>query len=186
MPKKGKTGDKLTPREVTFIRNFIKTGNMTKAARAAGDNGPNAGQNGWSMMRRVRDKIGQHLSDHGITPDYLTEKILMPGLQAMKTEAYTHNGIVMETRDYIDHEQRGRYADRIYKLTGLYITTGQQPGTESMAPRITINMGFLDAREAKNVFVSAGKRLGGSGFRQLVVDAESDKDQRRTGPGKSI
>jgi hypothetical protein len=49
----------LTPREVKFVKNFVKTGNMTKAAIASGSPEANAAQCGWAMNLACRCPLDQ-------------------------------------------------------------------------------------------------------------------------------
>ena len=114
-----KTKKELTPREVKFLKSFVRTGNQTAAAIASGSPEENARQCGWAMMRRIKGKIGERLAAKGITPDSLIDKVLLPGLEATKKERICFMGTVMQTFEDVDHEQRGKYADRILKLVGL-------------------------------------------------------------------
>src|SRR5260370_39328821 len=98
----------LTPKELRFLKTFIKTGNQRLSARSAGYSAANPDQSASRVMKQLR-----HLEE-------VLRKSLVPGLKAKKTEFFAQAGIVMETREVVDHEQRGKSFDRFCKLLGLY------------------------------------------------------------------
>jgi hypothetical protein len=171
---------RLTDRETVFLKKFIKTGNQTKAAIASGSPPAIARQCGWAMMKRIKGKVGEVLEAHGITPDTTITRVLQPGLEAMKVERISHQGITMETHEDIDHEQRGKYLDRVYKLTGLYGNghTELPSGDGPSGP--TVNLVFTDERTAL-AFAENIARIGRYSQQPALVLRRLDQDEGSPG-----
>jgi hypothetical protein len=121
------------------------------------------------MMRRVRTKIGETLENHGITPDYVIERILKPGLEATKHTFFAG--------EVVDHEQRGKYADRIFKLTGLFANEPPNSGDGLERAPITINLAFLGPERAEAVLKAARESTLERDRGQPILDAEHDPHQ---------
>ena len=79
-------------------------------------------------MKQLSGKVPELLERVGLHPGNVFRKTLVPGLKAKRTEFFAHGGIVIETREVVDHEQRGKYLDRYFKLLGLYGNGYDQDG----------------------------------------------------------
>jgi len=176
------TRPELTPREVMFLKSFAKSGNMTTAAMASGSPEDNARQCGWAMMRRIKTKFGEILIHHEVTPDSIIDKVLLPGLEATKIEHFASNGIVMETREVVDHEQRGKFADRIFKLTGL-VGNGHEDTDHVPAGQVTVNVAIAD-REGAELLMGIITKMSANRERP-VLDATPHEDEGRAGQPKA-
>jgi hypothetical protein len=182
-----KTKKELTPREVMFLKSFVRTGSQTTAAIASGSPEENARQCGWAMMRRIKGKIGERLAAKGITPDSLIDKVLLPGLEATKKERICYMGTVTQTFEDVDHEQRGKYADRILKLVGL-VGNGHETGTEgdpqSRPGHISLTLVLPPGTDTR-AFMDLGARSPAN-HQQPILDVESHEDEGRPGPTPTL
>ena len=75
---------------------------------------------GNQRQQHVRAKMSEVLDRHGVMPDHGIDKVVYPGLEATKTELFTHQGRVIDIREAVDQEQRGKYADRVFKLVRMF------------------------------------------------------------------
>jgi hypothetical protein len=78
----------------------------------------------------------------------------------------------METREVVDHEQRGKYFDRYCKLAGLY-DSGFDGNSDSLGRSpVTVNLVIADQRVAETI---AHRLAGGQGGdEQLALDVSLD------------
>jgi hypothetical protein len=111
----------LTARELKFLKAFVRDGKtQSEAAVSAGYSPLNPAQSATVVMRQLHRKVPELLERIGLNVDEVLKKTLIPGLQATKVEHFSHLGIVIDTREVVDHEQRGKYLDRLCKLLRLY------------------------------------------------------------------
>lgn len=134
------------------------------------------------MMRRIKGKIGERLATQGITPDSVSEKVLLPGLEATKIERIPHKGKIQRFED-VDHEQRGKYADRIFKLVGL-IGSGHDNGEP---PPVGVRPGHISLTlvlpPGEDVKALLALNTGSATNREQPV-LELDEDARRQDPSQ--
>src|SRR5580700_5886337 len=97
----------LTPKELKFLKAFVKTGHQRKSALSAGYSPVNPDQSASSVMKQLRRKVPELLERVGLHLEKVFRETLVPGLSAKKTEFFANNGVVIETREVVDHEQRG-------------------------------------------------------------------------------
>lgn len=115
----------LSPKELKFLKEFVKTGNQSQSAIAAGYSPLNPDVTGSILMRRLREKVPEILERIGLKAEKVFKKVLVPGLNAHRTEFFAHGGVVIDAKNTVDHEQRGKYLDRYCKLLGLYPNSRQ-------------------------------------------------------------
>jgi hypothetical protein len=128
-------------------------------------------------MRQLHKKVPELFERIGLNVDEVLKKTLIPGLAATKLEHFSHMGVVVEVREVIDHEQRGKYLDRLCKLLRLYPNGYEEDdGTSRRIPSIVLNLGFLEPGAAKQVLENARKRVGFGDSGQPDVDVRMDED----------
>jgi hypothetical protein len=166
----------LTPKELKYLKAFIKTGSQRSAALSAGYSPANPDQSANCVMKQLRRKVPELLEHVGLHVETVFRKTLVPGLKAKKTEFFAQNGVVIETRETVDHEQRGKYLDRYCKLLGLY-GNGQEGDNDSVRhPPVTVNLVITDVTVAEAI----AQRLAGGqgGDEQPPLDVSLDAYER--------
>jgi hypothetical protein len=183
MPKEGQTRKqrseqpRLTPKELKFLKAFVRTGNQRQSVLSAGYSPVNPDQSANCVMKQLRRKVPELLEHVGLHLDKVLRETLVPGLKAKKTEFFAQNGIVMETREVVDHEQRGKYFDRYCKLAGLY-DNGFDRNSDSLGHSpVTVNLVIADQRIAEAI---AHRLAGGQGGdEQPALDVSLDEYEGR-------
>lgn len=150
----------LTHKEQRFLKAFVKTGNQRLSALSAGYSPVNPDQSANCVMKQLRRKVPELLEHIGLHLEKVFSKTLVPGLKAKETEFFAQNGIVMEMREVVDHEQRGKYFDRYCKLVGLYGNGADENSDFSGRSPVTVNLVISDQRVADAV---AYRLAGGEG-----------------------
>lgn len=174
----------LTPKELKFLKAFVKTGNQRLSALSAGYSAANPDQSANCVMKQLRRKVPELLERIGLHLEKVFRETLAPGLKAKKTEFFAHNGVVIETREVVDHEQRGKYLDRYCKLLGLY-GNGYDENSDSLGRSpVTVNLVIADPRVAEAI----AQRLAGgqSGDEQPALDVSLDEYERRPRSGEPV
>src|ERR1017187_4963553 len=83
--------------------------------------------------------------------NFLGHRVTTQTLKAKKTEFFAQNGVVIETREVVDHEQRGKYFDRYCKLAGLF-GDGLDGNSDSIGRSpVTVNLVIADPRVAEAI-----------------------------------
>jgi hypothetical protein len=174
----------LTARELRFLKAFVKSGNQRLSALSAGYSPANPDQSANRVMKQLRRKAPELLERIGLHQETVLSKTLVPGLKAKKTEFFAHNGIVMDQRELVDHEQRGKYLDLYCKLLGLY-GTGQDENSDSLRRSpVTVNLVIADPERAKRIVEALAAGSGDHG--QVGVDDQVDEDAGRPGPAEPL
>lgn len=114
------TGKKLTPKQVAFVKNFVKGMSITDAALAAGYSEKNPGQSGYQVLEQVRMKAPELLERHGLSEDKLIEKYLKPALEAEQTEFAKFEGKITDSVDVVAWTPRLAALDMAFNLHGSY------------------------------------------------------------------
>jgi phage terminase small subunit len=167
----------LTPKEMKFLKAFVKTGNQRLSALSAGYSPVNPDQSANCVMKQLRRKVPELLERVGLHLEKVFRETLVPGLKAKRTEFFAQNGVVIETREVVDHEQRGKYLDRYCKLLGLH-SNGDERNDDSLGRSpVTVNLVITDARVAEAI----AHRLTGrqSDNQQPALDVSLDEYEGR-------
>jgi hypothetical protein len=173
--RKGSWNKPLTSCEIKFLRAMIRDGKtQTEAAIVAGYSPSH--NSGHQAMNQIRQKAPDLLQEIGLYPKKVMEEILIPGLHAEKVEHFAHQGVVIDSRTVVDHEQRGKYLDRYCKLLGLYANGHDEDGPPRPTATIVINLGFLGQETAEQVLERARQRIGFGDRGQSDVDAPVDEN----------
>jgi hypothetical protein len=181
MARPAKEGPELTPREVKFIQQLAKTGSQTEAALRSAD-GPitrkSAGVMGSVMTAKIRRKMPGMLARLGIRFDDVIRNVLEPGLRATKKVRYVHQGVVIEEREDVDYTERREHAALYLKLIGAFPAREDNlQGPAGGGGGITINLSFLDSREATRVLDAAPERTGSSDPGRPLLDDGTHEDK---------
>jgi hypothetical protein len=168
----------LTAKEVKFLKAFVRDGEtQSEAALIAGYSPLNPAQSAAVVMRQLHKKVPELFERIGLNVDEIFKKTLIRGLAATKLEHFSHMGIVMEVREVVDHEQRGKYLDRLCKLLRLYPNGYEEDdGPSRRTPTVVVNLGFLEPGAAKQVLENARKRVGLGDRGHPDVDVRLDED----------
>jgi Terminase small subunit len=167
----------LTPKEQKFLKAFVKTGNQRLSALSAGYSPVNPDQSANCVMKQLRRKVPELLEHIGLHLEKVLRGTLVPGLRAKKTEFFAHNGVVIESREVVDHEQRGKYLDRYCKLVGLYGNAVDANSDSLRRSPVTVNLVIADPRVAEAI---AHRLAGGqSGDEQPALDVSLDEYEGR-------
>jgi hypothetical protein len=174
----------LTAKEQKFLKAFVKTGNQRLAALSGGYSPTNPDQSANCVMKQLRRKVPELLERVGLHLEDVFRKTLVPGLKAKKTEFFAQNGIVTETREVIDYEQRGKYFDRYCKLAGLFGNGSDRDSDSLGRSPVTVNLVIADARVAEAI----ARRLAGgeTGDEQPPLDVSLDEYEGRPRSGEPL
>jgi hypothetical protein len=174
----------LTARELKFLKAFVKTGNQRLSALSAGYSPVNPDQSANCVMKQLRRKVPELLEHVGLHLEKVFRETLVPGLKAKRTEFFSQNGVVIETREVVDHEQRGKYFDRYCKLAGLPGNGFDGKSDSRGHSPVTINLVIADPRVADAI----ARRLAGgtSGNEQPALDVSLDEYEGRPGSGEPL
>ena len=156
--------------------------NQSQAAVAAGYSPKNPDVSGAVAMAQLRRKVPDILIRLGLYPEKVFSDVLVPGLRAKRAEHFSHGGVVIETREFVDHEQRGKYFDRWCKLIGLYGSADEDH--DRFVTRPTVNLVITDPAVARAVAERLARSGGDSGL--VRMDDTLDEDAGRSGPGSAI
>jgi hypothetical protein len=184
-PRRRRRGQEiLTSKELKFLKAFVKTGSQRWSALSAGYSPTNPDQSANCVMKQLRRKVPELLERVGLHLDRVLRETLVPGLRAKKTEFFANNGVVIETREVVDHEQRGKYLDRYCKLLGLY-GNGFDGNSDSLGRSpVTVNLVIADRRAAEAI---AHRLAGGQGSdEQPALDVSLDEYEGRPRSGEPL
>jgi hypothetical protein len=145
-PAKKKRG--LTVKQQALAKAITITPNVSEAGRMAGYG---TAQSTHRALKTVQEKLQEALEKFGITADAIAENCLKPGMTAIRTEFFANDGIVMETREVIDHTVRLKTAELWAKLTGA-VSRRDGESEEAAGPAVVINLGFMGPEAARTVF----------------------------------
>lgn len=151
--------------------------NVSEAGRAAGYG---TAQSSHRAMNLIRASTPELLTEIGLPAEKLLRDTFLKELEATEIVFFSHQGIVIETREVIAHDIRLRTAIELAKMHGLYPKTNGHNGEDADSGEgttININLGFLNPERAEAVLAAARERAGIGDRRQLVLDARRmDKD----------
>lgn len=111
---------KLTLKERKFIQGFVRLGNATKAAEAAGYSSKTRAAlrvKGSDNLRKLALPIKQIMDRMGLDDVSLVGK-LDEGLDAMLVKTASHEGRITDQVAYVDYPTRREYLDIAFKLRG--------------------------------------------------------------------
>jgi hypothetical protein len=174
----------LTPKELKFLKAFVKTGNQRRSALSAGYSPVNPDQSANCVINQLRRKVPELLERIGLHPEKVFRETLVDGLKAKRTEFFSQSGVVIETREVVDHEQRGKYLDRYCKLLGLCGNGRDESGDFAGRSPVTINLVIADSRVAEAI---AHRLAGGSSSdEQPALDVSLDQYEGRPGSAEPL
>jgi hypothetical protein len=134
-------------------------------------------------MKQLRRKTPELLEHVGLHQEKIFRETLVPGLRAKKTEFFAQNGIVVETREVVDHEQREKYFDRYCKLLGLY--GNECDGNSDSLRRSPVTVNLVIANQGVAEAITRRLAGGQSGDEQPALDVSLDEYERRPRSGES-
>ncbi len=111
----------LTIKQRKFIKEYLKTGNGTKAVQAAGYKCKNPAaysEMAWAILRKLEGKMCQVLTEAGLDNATLAKKA-EEGLNAMVVKPFAEHGVVVSEPVYIDYPTRAKYLEIVSKMKGL-------------------------------------------------------------------
>ena len=140
--------------------------NVSEASRAAGYAHY---QSAFKALKGMRLQMYQILERMDLPVEKVLRDVLAPGLYAQKS---TEHGFE------VDHEQRGKYFDRYFRIIGVIGNGHEEPGDEANSRPIVFNLAFLGPERATAI-LEAAREPAGSDDRGLVdVDAVRDENAR--------
>jgi hypothetical protein len=160
--------------------------NVSEAGRAAGYG---TAQSSHRAMNLIRASTPELLTEIGLPAEKLLRDTFLKELEATEIVFFSHQGIVIESREVIAHDIRLRAGIELAKMHGLYPKTNGHNGEDAdsgQGTTININLGFLSPERAEAVLAAARERVRGRNSGQPVLDATPDQDQGRTGPDKPV
>jgi len=80
----------LTPKELKFLKAFVKTGNQRLSALSAGYFPANPDQSANCVMKQLRRKVPELLEHIGLHLERVFRETLVPGLSPKKTEFFAN------------------------------------------------------------------------------------------------
>ena len=153
--------------------------NVSEAGRVAGYGTP---QSSHRAMNLIRMNTPELLAKIGLSAEKLLKDTFLKALEATQTVFFSHQGIVIESREVIAHDIRLRTGIELAKMHGLYPKANSHNGEDADSGEgtiININLGFLGPERAEAVLAAARERAGIGDRRQSALDAgRLDKDPR--------
>lgn len=131
--------NKLPPKKKVYVAGRLAGKPKTEAGLAAGFS-PATIHNAATNIETpdVNDALESAMQDVGITIELMARR-LREGLDAKVVKTASFEGKITDTKNFVDHGQRGAYLDRITKLKGL--RGSQQPGVKvEEGHGVTINV----------------------------------------------
>ena len=125
---------KLTMKQRRFVKEYIKSGNQTLAAkRSYNCNDDTARSLGSSNLTKhnIKSAVIKAQEKIGITDSFLA-KTLKEGLKAKETKFFADAGKVKDKRDCIDYSTRAKYLEIGHKLRGDFIDRAEVNATVSV------------------------------------------------------
>jgi len=113
----------LSVKESNFLKYYLKTGNISEAAKLAGSKGKdtfslyNAGK---AIIERCGITYQDIMEQVGITEEFLAEK-LIEGASCDKVEIATFRGKIVDEKAFPDYSTRSKYLDMIHRVKGAYV-----------------------------------------------------------------
>ena len=151
---------------------------VSEASRYAGYTHYQAGH---LALKGMRKQMAELLDTMHRPIEKVLRKVLLPGLEAKRIIHVIQGGIVMETREVVDHEQRGSFFDRYCKLLGLYGNGHEADsggGEGDRVPRVSFTVAF-DTPESAKAFVEL-RSARTPDHKLIEVDATSHEDDGPT------
>jgi hypothetical protein len=178
-PTRKKRSLQLNEKRRKLLEGISEGMNVSEAGRVAGYGTP---QSSHRAMNLIRASTPELLAKIGLPAEKLLRDTFLKELEAAETVFFSHQGVVMESREVPAHDIRLRAGIELAKMHGLYPKTNGHNGEDAdsgAGPIININLGFLNPDRAEAVLAAARERAGIGDRRQLVLDAgRLDKDPR--------
>lgn len=108
----------LSVKQIKFMASLEGGSTITKAALDAGYSDKNPGQSGWSALRNIRASLARAADKLGFSPEIYFEKVLYPGMFAMKTERAFFMGSKTFEATEPDYANRAKFAALTAKVFG--------------------------------------------------------------------
>jgi hypothetical protein len=186
-----KTGRKKRSLQLNEKRRKLLEGisgglNVSEAGRVAGYGTP---QSSHRAMNLIRLNTPEVLEKIGLPAEKLLMDTFLKELEATETVFFSHQGMVIESREVIAHDIRLRTGIELAKMHGLYPKANGHNGEDAdsgQGTTININLGFLSPERAEAVLAAARERVRGGNSGQPILDATPDQDQGRTGPDEPV
>jgi hypothetical protein len=186
-----KTGGKKRSLQLNEKRRKLLEGisgglNVSEAGRVAGYGTPQSSHRALNLIRLNTPEL---LAKIGLPAEKLLKGTFLKELEATETVFFSHQGIVIESREVIAHDIRLRTAIELAKMHGLYPKTNGHNGEDADSGEgttININLGFLDPARAEAVLAAARERVRGGNSGQPILDAMRNQNQGRTGPDEPV
>jgi len=125
---------KLTMKQRRFVKEYIKSGNQTLAAkRSYNCNDDTARSLGSSNITKhnIKSAVIKAQEKIGITDSFLA-KTLKEGLKAKETKFFADGGKVRDKRNCVDYPTRAKYLEIGHKLRGDFIDRAEVNATVSV------------------------------------------------------
>jgi len=125
---------KLTMKQRRFVKEYIKSGNQTLAAkRSYNCNDDTARSLGSSNITKhnIKSAVIKAQEKIGITDSFLA-KTLKEGLKAKETKFFADGGKVRDKRNCVDYPTRAKYLEIGHKLRGNFIDRSEVNATVSV------------------------------------------------------
>jgi len=125
---------KLTMKQRRFVKEYIKSGNQTLAAkRSYNCNDDTARSLGSSNLTKhnIKSAVIKAQEKIGITDSFLA-KTLKEGLKAKETKFFADGGKVRDKRNCVDYPTRAKYLEIGHKLRGDFIDRAEVNATVSV------------------------------------------------------
>ena len=110
---------RLSSRQKRLLEEIPRSKSLAEAARRAGYSPKFAGQAGYLALHRIAAKAPEALESSEMTLEAVIEKVIKPGLDAMRTIYFEHNGQVTDKREVPDWQSRLTMLKLTLKLHGV-------------------------------------------------------------------
>src|SRR5262249_37504342 len=111
---------KLNPRQSALVKNLAQGKTITEAAKAAGYKSKYPGQAGSQALKQIRKTWPEILEQQGLTPESVTEKYLIPLMNATECKVVQHNGKFIKSKPMIAWGPRYSGLDIYFRISSAY------------------------------------------------------------------
>jgi hypothetical protein len=169
--------EQLTIKQKKLVEALAVAKNQTEAGRMAGYATKQATSN---ALNRIRVNAPEVLEQLGFSLEVVIDKYLRPGLEAMETKFFAHQGEIVSTRNVINWNARHRYLDTYFTITGAYQHAADSNDPRD-APAFTLNLALIDPATARALLADAKGSSGPDVLADKVHEGEG-----RTGSGEPV
>jgi hypothetical protein len=138
-----------------LMRGLAMGMNITEAGRSAGYGTPQAAHR---AVKQIRLGAPELLDLVGLPAEKVLRETFLPATKAMETKFFSHQCIVLEKREVINHDIRPRAGIELAKMHGLYPKTNghnEEDADSGEGTTIYFNLGFLDPARTEAVLAAA-------------------------------